>query len=444
MGTRRFELVEGTSSKFWEIAIEGDAHTVRFGRIGTNGQSKTKSFASTDDARADADRLVKEKLGKGYREIAGEAAPPKPKTQPGVRTTLKPPRGQKPIVVVLSGARLMIDGATQDHESPAAAKKALDAFMRARMKEGFTMGATELVGDERPPEPEEYVHVPDGSDPADPPTIEMVDGKWRVTFLGDEKVSEKTCRDVISKLVKDGPRVVQIVCDFASPGSSWPKALAKTKLPTVKGFIFDTYFQTQTRQERNSLGDLGATLDACPELERLFATGDLAIAKGGTHTKLRELRALGNALSPSFLRALGGWRLPALEVLVLSLASDAAPGDDAATLEAVTNIDAPSLRTVQIEALEDVVATLAALVASPRWKSWKVVCLDGGVEEDALLAFVEKHADALASLEVLGLALGDEMSSEGEETLRARCPAIRDLSELPEGTLPATYETWRG
>ena len=46
MTARRFEFVEGTSSKFWEISTDGNNVTVRYGRIGTNGQSQTKSFTS--------------------------------------------------------------------------------------------------------------------------------------------------------------------------------------------------------------------------------------------------------------------------------------------------------------------------------------------------------------------------------------------------------------
>ncbi len=67
--TRRFEYVEGTSSKFWEIHVNGADHIVTFGRIGTAGQSKTKTFADGDAAIADAAKLIREKLGKGYREV---------------------------------------------------------------------------------------------------------------------------------------------------------------------------------------------------------------------------------------------------------------------------------------------------------------------------------------------------------------------------------------
>ena len=41
---RHFELVEGNSSKFWEISTAGNDVTVRFGRIGTNGQTQTKDL----------------------------------------------------------------------------------------------------------------------------------------------------------------------------------------------------------------------------------------------------------------------------------------------------------------------------------------------------------------------------------------------------------------
>jgi predicted DNA-binding WGR domain protein len=67
---RRFELVEGSSSKFWEIELDGWDVTVRFGRIGTQGQAKTKSLASDAAARKEHDKLVKEKTGKGYAEVA--------------------------------------------------------------------------------------------------------------------------------------------------------------------------------------------------------------------------------------------------------------------------------------------------------------------------------------------------------------------------------------
>lgn len=77
---RRFEFAEGNSNKFWEIEQDGSDLNIRWGRIGTQGQSQTKSFADAAKAAAALDKLVTEKTGKGYAETAGgaSAAPAKP------------------------------------------------------------------------------------------------------------------------------------------------------------------------------------------------------------------------------------------------------------------------------------------------------------------------------------------------------------------------------
>ncbi len=67
-GKRHFEFVEGRSAKFWEVWVEGNAMHVRFGRLGSEGQTRTKTFADADAARRAAERLVAEKTDKGYTE----------------------------------------------------------------------------------------------------------------------------------------------------------------------------------------------------------------------------------------------------------------------------------------------------------------------------------------------------------------------------------------
>jgi len=67
-GRRYFEFVEGSSSKFWEITVAGSEHTVRYGRIGSDGRALTKSFASPAAAAADAETLIGKKTAKGYVE----------------------------------------------------------------------------------------------------------------------------------------------------------------------------------------------------------------------------------------------------------------------------------------------------------------------------------------------------------------------------------------
>ncbi|MBI5545082.1 MAG: WGR domain-containing protein [Deltaproteobacteria bacterium] len=57
------------ASKLWEIEIAGGGEqVVRFGRIGSNGQEKRKSFSSEEAAAREAQRLIEEKARKGYVE----------------------------------------------------------------------------------------------------------------------------------------------------------------------------------------------------------------------------------------------------------------------------------------------------------------------------------------------------------------------------------------
>lgn len=92
---QRFELVDGKSSKFWEIDVQGSAHTVRYGRIGTDGQSKEKSFDDGDAAQAAAEKLIKAKVKKGYAAVGAApastpTADPQPAKKAAKKATAKP------------------------------------------------------------------------------------------------------------------------------------------------------------------------------------------------------------------------------------------------------------------------------------------------------------------------------------------------------------------
>lgn len=81
---RRFEFRSGNSAKFWEILRHGDSYTITFGRIGTKGQSQTKTFDTSGHpdsavqaygaerlAHEAVFKLIAEKLAKGYVEVGG-------------------------------------------------------------------------------------------------------------------------------------------------------------------------------------------------------------------------------------------------------------------------------------------------------------------------------------------------------------------------------------
>jgi predicted DNA-binding WGR domain protein len=92
MAERRFEFNEGSSSKFWAIERRARKVTVMFGRIGSEGQNKAKSFSTDAKAAHEEQRLVAEKLRKGYREVKGRGkvkVPPAKKVAAAHKTAVK-------------------------------------------------------------------------------------------------------------------------------------------------------------------------------------------------------------------------------------------------------------------------------------------------------------------------------------------------------------------
>jgi uncharacterized protein (TIGR02996 family) len=65
---RTFTYVKGRSNKFWNIELRGCGFTVVYGRIGTTGATLSKTFADETTARKEHDKLIAEKLAKGYVE----------------------------------------------------------------------------------------------------------------------------------------------------------------------------------------------------------------------------------------------------------------------------------------------------------------------------------------------------------------------------------------
>jgi outer membrane protein assembly factor BamB len=76
--TTYLELSEvGGAHKFYETTVRRSELTIRYGRIGTQGQTTSTTFATPAVARAEADRKIQEKLRKGYQAptSAGQSAP---------------------------------------------------------------------------------------------------------------------------------------------------------------------------------------------------------------------------------------------------------------------------------------------------------------------------------------------------------------------------------
>lgn len=172
---------EGTSSKFWRARTEGKTLYVNYGKIGANGQTQVKDFGDAAAAKAEYDKLVREKRKKGYADVGeggegsddedAEAAeadegsdeadnddePPAP---PARRSAAKPaPAAAKPATASVPGHRfvldagnrkvettLYLDGKTvrmdsnETYASPEAATKAFERLKKLLSGEGYKPG----------------------------------------------------------------------------------------------------------------------------------------------------------------------------------------------------------------------------------------------------------------------------------------------------------------
>lgn len=81
---QRYEFVDGSSAKFWEVAVEGSTLTTRWGRIGTDGQTKAKDYESPDKAQLEAQKAAAKKAKKGYAEVASRPREPEAVSAPAI------------------------------------------------------------------------------------------------------------------------------------------------------------------------------------------------------------------------------------------------------------------------------------------------------------------------------------------------------------------------
>ncbi len=65
---KNFEFKDDKSHKFWKIETAEKSFTVTYGRVGTDGTSKTKEFDTIEKAEKEAAKIIAQKIKKGYVE----------------------------------------------------------------------------------------------------------------------------------------------------------------------------------------------------------------------------------------------------------------------------------------------------------------------------------------------------------------------------------------
>ncbi|MES2642135.1 MAG: STM4015 family protein [Myxococcota bacterium] len=341
---RRFEMVEGSASKFWEVRQDGAAFTVTYGKIGTAGQSKTTPCASADAAKAEVDKLVREKTKKGYQEIGA-----------GIEKNWRPPADlglahvERFLNYKVTGFNPSADPDDQDEES---ARRDLPA-LRDLDKRAFRVGISYDDSDE------------DFTTRLDALFADKRIGELRALVIGPwfSEVCEEGPTTLLERLITRG-----------------------SKLAALKGLFVGDVESEEAEISWLHQSDYGPALAALPQLEELVVRGGEGLRFSSLrHANLRALTVQSGGLGGDTVRDIVNAELPELRVLTLWLGTDDYGGDS--TVEDLAPLLSgdrfPKLEHLGLQDSENADAIAIAVAKSPLLARLSGLDLSMGTLSDA-------------------------------------------------------------
>jgi uncharacterized protein (TIGR02996 family) len=276
-GARYFELVEGASSKFWEIKLDGESFTTRYGKIGTPGQSTEKDFDSARAARRAHDGLIEEKTAKGYVEQAAADAPVVHRNPELERAILADPYDQSAYMVYADWLQGQGDPRGELISLHLAAEAKPDAKLLKAANALIAGNPAYFLGPL-----EEHVKVHDDSND-DAFT-------WRFGYIHKAKLSHNhymdeefggMIEDMLKTLLKhpSGQFVTELVFGFNNDPNEDSlddvvEVLAEHAPPTLRALhLGDFEYPDQTEMSWYHVGKLGGLWKAVPNLTSLIVQG---------------------------------------------------------------------------------------------------------------------------------------------------------------------------
>ena len=336
MARTELQYMDAKSSKFWHIELNGVAHTVTYGRIGTSGQTKTKTFATEDKARADHDKLIRQKRKKGYTDAAAS-------------------------------------GDEGDGHLPAAA-------FGGALKGPETGNASTFIG-------KRVVTYKDNSGKTDGSVCYRIRADWdRDNF--DEDLTNflnGPCATTAQGLLigawsgesmydTDSSQAVETLVEHAA------------RLPALFGLFLGDVSQEESELSWIQQSDVSPLLGAFPQLELLRVRGGEHLRlTSASHPKLRALALETGGMPVEVVRSVCGGAFPELEYLELWLGTQDYGGtssvDDLKAL--LSGGIFPKLKYLGLRNCDYVDSLAGALVDAPIVKRIETLDLSGGTMTDA-------------------------------------------------------------
>lgn len=396
MSFREFEYADGKSFKFWKIELQDSDVVTQYGRIGSAGQETRKNFASPEKAQKEYDKLVAEKLGKGYFEKSTTAAAPKPSaattpsTDKDAKTPAKsaaaaPPPGirefeyadgksfkfwkveLKGTIVATQYGRIGSAGqeTQKDFGSPEKAQKEYDKLVAEKLGKGYVEKSASGSGPAGTAAPSQAAAAASSSGELSPmffSTTRSGEFEPLSTFIGERVTNFSANKSLKGKSVvrvrvsydddddddaKFGERLSAFLASDAAPttkglilgaydlegGSSGGGAYdeivkCKDRLPNLKALFLGDIVQEECEISWIHQSDVSGMLQAFPQLEMLRIRGvdGLAISSP-QHSQLRALAIESGGLPVSVISQICRGKFPELEYLELWLGTPDYSGD---------------------------------------------------------------------------------------------------------------------
>lgn len=299
MSFREFEYVDGKSFKFWKIELRDSDLITQYGRIGSTGQETQKSFGTPEKAQKEYDKLVAEKMNKGYVEKSA-AAPAK--TGVKASSTKDEATAAKPAGGTLSP---MLFSTTRDGNF-----ELLGNFIGERVTDfrGKSVKGKSVIRVRVSYEDED-------NDDGDEPDF----GERLKAFLASD-AALTTKGLILGGYDLEGG---------SSGGGSYDEIVkSKDRLPNLKALFLGDITQEECEVSWIHQSDVSGMLEAFPQLEMLRIRGvdGLSISKP-QHASLRALAIESGGLPAAVVAQICRAKFPELEYLELWLGTPDYNGD---------------------------------------------------------------------------------------------------------------------
>ncbi len=339
MNRRELVFMDSSSNKFWHIELVDDSHTVTYGRSGTAGQTKTKSFSDADAAKKDFEKLIAAKLKKGYVDAHSETASA---GDSGDALPTLAFRGVLKQDDIYQNTKTFIGKRVVDYDPDKKTTPGGKTVYRFRSDYDEPNCLPHLT---------HFLSTPAAAD-----AVGIVIGNW----AGEDCDA-------------DPLEVIQLLCESSK------------KLSKLKAIYLGDIIPEENEMSWIHTADVTPLLQAFPDLELLRTRGAEGLALSvPKHSKLRGLICESGGLPADVVRSIGRSDFPALEHLELWLGTQQYGGDSTVEdLQPILSGDLfPNLRYLGLRNCEFADDVAAVIVNSPLVQRIETLDLSLGVITD--------------------------------------------------------------